>query len=669
VFGTRTSRIERTRNEQNRMKLTRRTIAGLASLVLSGVLLATGSHSASSAPMRFGLVIFALTSLTILTLRLTRTITLRNRRVDRRLLVLLAFATIVPAVLVGALGAATAWLSAASDRARSAKVIYESETRRLRDELGVALEGVGDSPGPDAAARLRSVAALHARRGEYVSIWLSDGAWNLVAGDSVVSAAALRAWPADSTGAATMAIVREVPYAAARVGVTEGGHQRVAIALVPADGALKNSIAREIAAPLDLPRYTAAPSKNAAGPASNRAGGSERTIDLYKESFFRGFAALHGLLWTGAEWIEADQFLMARLPFLALFSGLSRNGIVTPVALVPFVFLAVFFLLGVRILVVNGQTLRAIGTSITSAVGALRGGVDALRAGRLEHRISIAGSDELWDVAAGFNQATEGLERGRLAELEQARMKGDLELARRIQTRLLPAEAPTVEGLDVAGLSLPALEVGGDYYDHVPLGDGRVALVLADVSGKGVPAALLMSAFRASLLGQLDSHSDPAHALANVNRFLHRSVEPGRFVTAFLAIVDGRSGRIEYCNAGHNPPFLVGEKGGATPLETGGLLLAMMEDAKYERGEASLEPGQTLVIYSDGAVEAKDASDTTWGEDRLVTQVRDRADESCGEAARGIASDIRAFEGTQGPSDDLTLLLARRNISEPEAGT
>jgi len=299
------------------MKLTRRTIAGLASLVLSGVLLATGSHSASSAPMRFGLVIFALTSLTILTLRLTRTITLRNRRVDRRLLVLLAFATIVPAVLVGALGAATAWLSAASDRARSAKVIYESETRRLRDELGVALEGVGDSPGPDAAARLRSVAALHARRGEYVSIWLSDGAWNLVAGDSVVSAAALRAWPADSTGAATMAIVREVPYAAARVGVTEGGHQRVAIALVPADGALKNSIAREIAAPLDLPRYTAAPSKNAAGPASKWAGGSERTIDLYKESFFRGFAALHGLLWTGAEWIEADQFLMARLPFLA----------------------------------------------------------------------------------------------------------------------------------------------------------------------------------------------------------------------------------------------------------------------------------------------------------------------------------------------------------------
>jgi len=648
------------------MKLSRRTIAGLASLVLAGVLLASGSATTSSAPMRFGLIVFAATSLTILTLRLTRTITLRDRRVDRRLLVLLAFATIVPAVLVGALGAVTSWLSAASDRARSAGAAYETEARRLGDELAVALEpGGGPQGADDVVARLRRVADVHTRRDERVTVWLSDGSWSLVAGDSVVSTAALRVWPADSTGAATMAIVGETPFVAARA---QGAvRDRAAIALMPADGALKRAISKRLSAPLDLPRYTAVPSK-AANDSTKAKPSVDRTIDLLKKSPFRGFAAVRGWLWTGTEWTEADQFLTARLPFSALYSGLWRNGLVTPVAVVPLVFLALFFLLGVRILVVNGQTLRAIGTSITSAVGALRGGVDALRAGRLEHRIAIAGSDELWDVAAGFNQATEGLERGRQAELEQARMKGDLELARRIQTRLLPAEAPGVEGLDVAGLSLPALEVGGDYYDHVPLGDGRVALVLADVSGKGIPAALLMSAFRASLLGQLDSHSDPAHALANVNRFLHRSVEPGRFVTAFLAIVDGRSGRIEYCNAGHNPPFLVGGNGGATPLETGGLLLAMMEEARYERGEARLEPGQTLVIYSDGAVEAKNAGDAMWGEDRLVAQVRERVHESCTEAVRGIASAIRAFEGTQGPSDDLTLLLARRKILEREAG-
>jgi serine phosphatase RsbU (regulator of sigma subunit) len=644
------------------MTWSRRTIAGLASVLLAGVLLSTGDRLATTAPIRFGLIIFAATSLTLLTLRLTRTFTLKNRRVDQRLFVLLAFATIVPALLVGALGSIASWLSAASDRARSAGASYEAEARHLADELAVALErgGVPESA-DDAAARLRRVAAAHARRGERVTIWLSDGSWRLVAGDSIVSVVALRAWPADSSGAPAIAIVGETPYAAARVRAPNGD-ERVAFALVPADGPMKRAIAQRISASIDLPRYTALPSKRGGGAAgADSSAGGDRTIDLLKKSAFRGFAALPGRLWTGSEWVGTDQFVTARLPFSALVNGLWRNGLVTPVAAIPLVFLAVFCLLGIRILVVNGQTLRAIGTSITSAVGALRGGVDALRAGRLEHRIPIAGSDELWDVASGFNQAAEGLERAREAELEQARMKGDLELARRIQVRLLPAAAPVLEGLDVAGLSLPALEVGGDYYDHVPLGDGRVALVLADVSGKGVPAALLMSAFRASLLGQLDSHSDPAHALANVNRFLHRSVDPGRFVTAFLAIVDGRSGRIEYCNAGHNPPFLVGAGGAAVPLETGGLLLAMMDDARYERGEARLEPGQTLVIYSDGAVEARSAGGAMWGEDRLVAQARERSADSCATAAAAIASAIRAFEGTQGPSDDLTLLLARRN--------
>ncbi|HEX7077910.1 MAG TPA: SpoIIE family protein phosphatase [Candidatus Eisenbacteria bacterium] len=622
-------------------------------LASSLLLLAQGGGSSLRPVSRFMLILSATTASLLLGLRLVRGLTLRSRRVSRRLFVLLVFATAIPALLVAGFSAVSAWLGSASDRALVAGRDYVGAARALRDELAVAI-----ATSAQAEARLRDVAAIHARRGEELTVWLRRDAWRRLTGRAAAAEAALEAWPAAPSAGAALVRVDSTTYVAARARGADSS--LVAVAWVSTQGSLAREISRRAGARIVFAGGTSVDSAGSSRPWSRAGRELVHVLDDTRLSPFQGFAEIEGWSWIGGRWAPANQMLAARVEFLPSLGGLVRNAMVTPVALVPVVFLSLFILLGVRILFVTGATLRAIGRSITSAVGALREGVSALQAGRLDHRIPISGDDELWDVAAAFNQAAEGLERGRALELERERSENELALARRIQARLLPDSPPDVPGLEIAGLSRAAQAVGGDYYDHVALGNGRVALVIADVSGKGVPAALLMSGFRASLLSQLDTHSDPALAIAGVNRFLHRSVESGRFVTAFLAIVDGKDGKIVYCNAGHNAPLLVAPDGVVVPLDQGGLLLGMLEDASYDRGEAVLEAGATLALYTDGVVEARSRDGAMWGEERLAEHLRRTAAEPCARAAEDLADAVRAFEGDQGPSDDLTLLLARR---------
>jgi sigma-B regulation protein RsbU (phosphoserine phosphatase) len=257
----------------------------------------------------------------------------------------------------------------------------------------------------------------------------------------------------------------------------------------------------------------------------------------------------------------------------------------------------------------------------------------------------------------------EGLERARELEKERDRLEHELDLARRIQRRLLPDGPPHIAGLEIAGGSEPAREVGGDYYDHIPLGDGRVLLVIADVSGKGVPAALLMSAFRASLMSQDANTSAPADVAERLNSFLYRSVDPGKFVTAFLGFLDGRTGQFVYANAGHNSPVLLRRDGTVEWLATGGLILGILSDSRFETGNVRLEPGDMLALYTDGVTEGADATNEQFGEERLVAALQKSAGQPCAEIARSLMREVRAFEGAQGPADDLTVLIARRSLA------
>ena len=215
-------------------------------------------------------------------------------------------------------------------------------------------------------------------------------------------------------------------------------------------------------------------------------------------------------------------------------------------------------------------------------------------------------------------------------------------------------------GLDIAGCSEPAREVGGDYYDHFDLGQGRVLLVIADVSGKGVPAALLMSAFRASLMSQDAQTLGPEHIAERVNGFLHRSVETGKFVTAFLGFLDAATGRLVYANAGHNPPALLRKDGRVDWLAAGGVVLGIMPHFRFESGEAQIEPGDLLTLYTDGVTEGQNSAGELWGDDRLVASLRLVAGRPCGEAAEALVREVRTFEGEAGAADDITVLMARR---------
>ena len=193
------------------------------------------------------------------------------------------------------------------------------------------------------------------------------------------------------------------------------------------------------------------------------------------------------------------------------------------------------------------------------------------------------------------------------------------------------------------------------------MGGGRVLLVIADVSGKGVPAALLMSAFRASLMSQEADGASPAQVAERLNAFLYRSVDPGKFVTAFMGFLDGATGRFVYANAGHNPPVLLRADGSVEWLATGGLILGILPECRFESGEAVLGTGDLLLLYTDGVTEGADAAGEQFGEDRLVASLRLLADRSCASVVSELVREVRAFEGTTGPADDVTLLAARRS--------
>jgi serine phosphatase RsbU (regulator of sigma subunit) len=385
-----------------------------------------------------------------------------------------------------------------------------------------------------------------------------------------------------------------------------------------------------------------------------------RIRQLAEGFLVQGHAIVHGIVWRDARWQQAMYLLTARAQPRTILYGLWNDVKTNELGVLPLMIVALFFAIAVMVFSWDLMMVRGMGRSITQAVGALRGAAERLRAGDLSHRIPIAGEDDLWQVAAAFNTATAGLARAREAEQEQQRIEDELEVARRIQARLLPAAVPRIAGLEIAGHYDPAREIGGDYYDHIALDAARVLVVIADVSGKSVPAALIMAGFRAALVSQDLATCSPPELATRLNGFLLDSLDPGKFVTAFLAVLDGASGRVVYVNAGHNPPVLLRASGAHEMLSAGGTILGIMPASRYERGETTLEPGDLMALYTDGVTEAANPAAEMWGDARLVDTLRSLATAPCEQLVRSIAHEVRAFEGEHGPTDDVTLIAVRR---------
>jgi phosphoserine phosphatase RsbU/P len=259
------------------------------------------------------------------------------------------------------------------------------------------------------------------------------------------------------------------------------------------------------------------------------------------------------------------------------------------------------------------------------------------------------------------SHAAIAIENARLHEeaLEMRRIEEELRVAHTIQEGLLPKDAPSLPGLQVAGWSLPSRTVGGDYYYYYPFPDGRFGFVIADVSGKGIPAALLMSLLDGIFSAQAEVEKGPGRTVSRVNDYLYKKSGAEKFVTLFYGII-GRDGTLLYTNAGHNPPRLIRASGQVEQLTEGGLLLGAFPDVPYLEGVVHLEAGDTVLAFTDGLSEARNAAGEELGEERLAEIARKNLDRGAEEIRAAVCEAVLEFATGQPQHDDMTLLVVQR---------
>jgi phosphoserine phosphatase RsbU/P len=272
---------------------------------------------------------------------------------------------------------------------------------------------------------------------------------------------------------------------------------------------------------------------------------------------------------------------------------------------------------------------------------------------------------ELLTMVAG--QVALQMENSRLYEAELVKQKLDeqLTLARSIQSRLLPGHIPDVDGLDLAACNITSAEVSGDYYDVIELGDGRLAIIISDVSGKGIPASLLASSLQACLRAHCENLSSPSEILLRVNRYLHESTDPAHFATLFLAIYDPLTRTMRYCSGGHNPPILRRADGGISLLEKGGLPIGAFDFGTYDEEEVTLAPGDLLFMYTDGLTETVNHEDEEYGTDRVEAALGEKHKLSADNLIEHMRADLINFSGRTQADDDVTLIAMKINQSKP----
>jgi phosphoserine phosphatase RsbU/P len=262
-----------------------------------------------------------------------------------------------------------------------------------------------------------------------------------------------------------------------------------------------------------------------------------------------------------------------------------------------------------------------------------------------------------WEDIALLEIVQREIEDAQASKRRDARQQREFEDARLIQRGLLPAAMPQTAGVQLAASWQPANGVGGDCFDALTFANGGVGLTIADVAGKGVPAALLMSNLQAAVRAFAQEGTPPGSVCTSVNRLLCRNMASGRFVTFCYARIDTAERRLTYANAGHNPPLLIRRSGQVDQLAPSGTVLGVFEESTYDQGDFTFAAGDRLVLYTDGITEGRNLAGDEFGEDRLAeTASRHRA-LPADEMLAGIMRDVEAFNGGK-YEDDATLIVA-----------
>ncbi len=244
-------------------------------------------------------------------------------------------------------------------------------------------------------------------------------------------------------------------------------------------------------------------------------------------------------------------------------------------------------------------------------------------------------------------------------KLEKEKLEEQLRVARNIQQGLLPGKIPEVSGLDMAALIRFCLDVAGDYYDIIPLKDGRVVLSIGDVSGKGVGAALLMANLQASLRTAQAMGASLSESAERINKLVFENTPSDMFITFFMICIDPVKKHLRYVNAGHNPPFLIENDGHEKMLTRGGLLFGVVENAQYEEGKITLRNGDTILMYTDGVSEAMNSKEEEFGDKQIAHIAARNRELPLDELLALIEKEVNIFHGSSSYADDFTLLAAR----------
>lgn len=302
--------------------------------------------------------------------------------------------------------------------------------------------------------------------------------------------------------------------------------------------------------------------------------------------------------------------------------------------------------------------------SITGSVHALSVGTIKLQRGDFSHRIIVRSKDQLGDLAQSFNSMSQGIEDLLEQQGEKERMEEDLRVARNIQMSLLPQEYVEVEGLKIAAVCLPANEMGGDYFDLLPLSNHRVGVLIADVSGKGTSAALYMAELKGLILSLSRNHDSPKALLTELNEILAPNLDRRSFVTMTYAIIDSAHRTLRVARAGHNPLIhFDGRTGETRLLSPPGLALGFdsgeMFKSVIQELELPLVHGDTFLFFTDGISEAMNGKAELFGEGRLTDILKDANGLSSDDLKERILHEVRTFAAGESPHDDMTMVIVK----------
>ena len=336
------------------------------------------------------------------------------------------------------------------------------------------------------------------------------------------------------------------------------------------------------------------------------------------------------------------------------------------------IYVYLFKLVAIVLLIIEGMALLIgirMTRSMTRTVDILYDATERVKAGDFSYRTNFPSHDQLTALGDAFDSMTASVERLMLESQERLRLQSELDIAREVQRQLFPQTVPKVPGLDLYGVCKAARSVSGDYYDFLKLDENRVGLVLGDVSGKGISAALLMAAIQSALRAQFydgsgNGQSYPlaqlstAHVVDRLNRQIYANTPLEKYVTFFFAVYDARTRSLSYTNAGHLAPILF--RGGKIErLRTGGTVVGLFPSPNYEVGEIRLEPHDVLLAYTDGITEPENTYGEEFGESRLLDVARSMINSSPEVLGAEIYRSVDEWTGSPELQDDMTLLLAR----------